>query len=244
MSRPIYAIGDIHGQFDQLETALDHIAADGGEEAQIVFLGDYVDRGPKSAQVLELLIDGQKAGLPWITLKGNHDRMFEWFMEDFPRHDAHMHLGFHWFHERVGGTETLGSYGIRFEAPIRLNELHAIAQECVPTRHVDFLRSLKLHHATVEHLFVHAGIRPGVPLAQQSENDLVWIREGFLEDPREHGQLIVHGHTALDFPQHHGNRVNLDGGAAYGRDLLPAVIEGREVWVLTENGRQPLRPIL
>ena len=91
-------------------------------------------------------------------------------------------------------------------------------------------------------LFVHAGIRPGVPMGEQTEDDLVWIRKGWLEDSSDHGPLVVHGHTALEYPCHHGNRVNLDGGAAYGRPLAAAVIEGREVFLLTPEGRERMRP--
>lgn len=91
-------------------------------------------------------------------------------------------------------------------------------------------------------MFVHAGVRPGVPLDAQVEDDLVWIRSPFLEDTRNHGALIVHGHTALDAATHHGNRVNLDTGAGYGRPITAAIFEGRDAFILTDEGRVPLRP--
>ncbi|MEL7153593.1 MAG: metallophosphoesterase, partial [Pseudomonadota bacterium] len=112
MSGPIYAVGDIHGYTDELERALELIERDGGANAETIFVGDYVDRGPDSAGVLDILIEGQAEGRNWITLKGNHDRLFEWFMEDPPRNDPHLLVGLHWFHERIGGLETMGSYGV------------------------------------------------------------------------------------------------------------------------------------
>ena len=103
------------------------------------------------------------------------------------------------------------------------------------------IAALPRWHRAAGHLFVHAGIRPGIAIEDQAEDDLVWIREGWLEDTRDHGQMVVHGHTALDAPQHHGNRINLDGGAAYGRPLVPAVLDGGEWFLLDEDGRSPLR---
>ena len=95
-------------------------------------------------------------------------------------------------------------------------------------------------HVTDDLIFVHAGLRPGIALADQVETDLVWIRQPFLEHDGDHGRLVVHGHTALDHPAHHGNRVNLDGGAGYFRPLHAAVFEGRQGWLLTERGRVPI----
>ena len=121
-------------------------------------------------------------------------------------------------------------------------EVHARAKDAVPQSHLDFLDANPLTFETEDLLFVHAGIRPGVPIKDQDVEDLLWIRQGWLEDTRDHGKLVVHGHTALDHPQHHGNRVNLDGGAGYGRPLIPAAFDGRNAWLLTPSGRVPLRP--
>ena len=112
MSQPIYAIGDVHGQLRMLETALARIEADGGKDALIVFLGDYVDRGPDSQGVIECLAEGLESGRNWLCLKGNHDRMMQWYLEEPPRHDPYMMVGYHWLHERIGGTETLLSYEV------------------------------------------------------------------------------------------------------------------------------------
>ncbi|APG48872.1 metallophosphoesterase family protein [Phaeobacter porticola] len=242
MTAPIYAIGDIHGQLDKLELALTQIESDGGPDAQVVFLGDFVDRGPDSRGVIDLLVTGQAEGRNWITLMGNHDRMFAWFLEDMPRHDPHMLVGYHWLHDRVGGIETLESYGVTFPERTRLEDVHTAAKAAIPEEHVNFLLSLATMHQTDDHAFVHAGIRPGIPLAQQTENDLVWIRQPFHQHAKAHPKLIVHGHTPVDRAQHYGNRVNLDTGAGYGKPLTTAVFEGTSVWVLEPDGRQTLAP--
>ncbi|UWQ41508.1 serine/threonine protein phosphatase [Leisingera aquaemixtae] len=242
MTAPLYAIGDIHGQLEMLDQALALIEADGGEGARIIFLGDYTDRGPNSCGVLERLAGGQAEGRNWICLKGNHDRMFSMFLEEYPRNDARLLVGYHWLHERIGGLETLQSYGVEVEDGDRIYQTHARARAAVPQAHLDFLSGLKPCHQEGELLFAHAGIRPGLPLAQQSEDDLIWIRQEFLNDERAHPWLVVHGHTPGRRAEHRGNRVNLDSGAGYGRPLSAAVFEGRDCWLLTEAGRVPLKP--
>ncbi len=242
MSGPIYSIGDIHGRADQLDIALDRIEADGGPDAQVVFLGDYVDRGSDCRGVLDRLIAGRVAGRNWITLLGNHDRMFEMFMRDYPVNDARLLVGYHWLHERIGGVETLASYGVNVRDGDRIFQVHEQARKAVPQEHLDFLSNLPTYHHHGELLFVHAGIRPGLPLNEQSEDDLVWIRNDFLDDTRSHPWLVVHGHTPAQQAEHLGNRVNLDSGAGFGRDLTAAVFEGRDCWVLTDQGRVQLNP--
>ncbi|UTS82463.1 metallophosphoesterase family protein [Phaeobacter piscinae] len=239
---PIYAIGDIHGQLEMLEQALERIEADGGRDAPVVFLGDFIDRGPDSRGVIDLLIRGQAEGRDWITLLGNHDRMFAWFMEDIPRQDPHMLVGYHWLHERIGGIETLESYGVAVAERTRLEEVHAAARAAVPDRHITFLQALKTMHQTDDLAFVHAGIKPGVPLHKQAENDLVWIRQPFHRHTEQHPKLIIHGHTPVDTPTHYGNRINLDTGAGYGKPLTTAVFEGTSAWSLSDTGRQSLTP--
>jgi len=259
----IYAIGDIHGQKDMLDGALALIEADGGPDAQIVFVGDYTDRGPDSKGVIETLINGQKAGRNWTCIKGNHDQMFSHWVRDGNEHDAHIKSGKSWLHPALGGPTTLASYGIaegndpvfdRKDGVDHLNtffagdkaltkaELLDLSQTSVPQDHLDFLDALPLYHETDDLLFVHAGIKPGVAMPDQDPQDLIWIRGGWLDDTRDHGKLVVHGHTALDTPKHEGNRVNIDGGAGYGRPLVPVVFEGRDAWNLTPDGRVPLRP--
>lgn len=242
MTSPIYAIGDIHGQLDMLQDALQKIEADGGPDARVVFLGDYVDRGPDSRGVLDLLVDGKRAGRNWVTLLGNHDRMFSMFMRDYPVQDAHLLVGYSWFHERLGGIQTMASYGVTISEADRQYQVHARAREAVPPEHVAFLNGLTTYRLEDELLFVHAGIRPGVALADQSEEDLIWIRQEFLNDARPYPWLVVHGHTAVERAEHHGNRINLDAGAGYGRPLATAVFEGRQCWLLTDKDRVPLEP--
>ena len=242
MTQPLYAIGDIHGQMTELTRVLDLIERDGGRDAHIVFMGDYTDRGPDSKAVLDALIDGRDQGRNWIFLKGNHDRMFSWFMQDYPRHEAHLPIELSWLHPRLGGDTTLASYGLVFTDKSRMLGVHADAQRAVPQHHLDFLDSLVLSHETDDLFFAHAGIRPGVALAKQDEEDLIWIRKEFHQYPSDHPKLIVHGHTPVDQAMHYGNRVNLDSGAGYGKPLTAAVFDGCDVSVLTAAGRARLLP--
>ncbi len=237
----IYAIGDIHGQFDMLRRAHDRIAEDqrryGLEDASVIHLGDLTDRGPDSRGVVQHLIDGIAGGAKWVVIKGNHDRFFANFIGTGTVTDNRLRAGVSWLHPRMGGPDTLASYGVEKKLLESVSTLRARAIKAVPEAHVAFLDGLPLYHETGELLFVHAGIVPGVPLDKQHEDDLVWIRDGFLEDDIVHPWLIVHGHTALDQPGHFGNRINLDGGAGYGRPLAAAVFEGRDCFLLTEKGR-------
>lgn len=234
---PIFAIGDIHGQIDMLDKALDLIDQSPETEAPVVFLGDYVDRGPDSRAVINLLMAGQEAGANWIVIKGNHDRYMTRFLGDAQYCDANTTKNYHWLAGPIGGRETLRSYGVDVDERRSYEDIQADALEAVPQAHRDFIDGLPLIHETDDHIFVHAGIRPGVPLEQQVEDDLIWIRKGWLEDESDHGRLVVHGHTALETPQHYGNRLNLDGGAGYGRPLLPAVLFGRDAFLIGDHGR-------
>ena len=242
MTQPIYAIGDIHGQLELLETALALIERDGGKDAQIVFLGDYVDRGTHSKEVIERLVQGKAAGKPWRFLKGNHDRMFEWFMEPVPRHDPYLLVGYHWLHERLGGTTTLASYGVDANEQRRLFNVHEDALKTVPHSHLRFLQDCEISIFHGPLFFAHAGVRPGVALCNQTEDDLVWIRNEFSNDTSDHGALVIHGHTPVEAPLHAGNHVNLDTGAGYGKPLTVAVFEGLQVHTLSKTGRTPLIP--
>lgn len=236
----IYAIGDIHGQRALLEQALDRIEADGGAGAEVVFLGDYTDRGPDSRGVIDLLVAGLAEGRRWTCLLGNHDRMFHRFATSGVVTDDNIKSGAPWTHERLGGLATLASYGIRRADTCSTAELWQAAQAAVPAAHVAFLGSRPLLAERDGLLFVHAGIRPGVALSDQVEDDLIWIRSPFLEHPAPHPWLVVHGHTAGDGIEHAGNRVNLDGGAGYGRALRVGCFEGDAVFELTSSGRVPL----
>ncbi|MCA0929393.1 metallophosphoesterase family protein [Ruegeria profundi] len=242
MTSPLYAIGDIHGQLDMLENALHLIEQDGGPDARVVFLGDYVDRGPNSSGVLDLLVEGQRARKNWIMVKGNHDRMMARFVQEGEIADKHLPIMLNWLHPRLGGVETLASYGVEVSDDDRIFQVIQRACAAVPPAHIDFVNALPLYHREGDLLFVHAGIRPGIPLEQQAEDDLVWIRHEFLQETSPHPWLVVHGHTPCDRAEHCGNRINLDAGAGYGRSLAVAVFEGRDCWLLTRTGRVPLTP--
>ncbi len=238
--KPVYAIGDIHGQYAMLAQALDWIEADGGRDARVVFLGDLVDRGPESRGVIDRLVSGLAAGRDWIVLTGNHDRMFRRFLADGTRHDGRILSGRGWLHPALGGPMTLASYGVDCDPQRPDAEILAEARARVPARHRSFLAERPLFHREPGLIFVHAGLRPGVPLAQQDEDDLLWIRDEFLTETRPFEALVVHGHTAIEAPTHYGNRVNLDTGAGYGRPLSVGVFEAGAVYSLTDFGRAHL----
>lgn len=237
-----YAIGDIHGQLALLQAAHARIAADQAAHGPgtIVHIGDLVDRGPDSRGVIDHLMQGIAGGQDWVVLLGNHDRMFAGYLRDLHWHDPRLRRDVSYLHPRIGGAETLASYGVRNAADRPLAPVHAEAVAAVPQAHRDFIAQLPTHFIRGEALFAHAGIRPGLPFDQQTEDDLCWIRDDFLTDRRDHGRLIVHGHTHLPQATHYGNRVNLDSGAAYGGPLSAVVIEGRDVFLLTDHGRKPL----
>ncbi len=236
----VYAIGDIHGQLEMLRLAHERIAADrvrtGDKLAPVVHLGDLTDRGPDSKGVIQLLIDGISQGETWLTVKGNHDRMFSGFLKNRDYHDPRLRREYTWLHPRLGGIETLASYGVDENTP------HDIVQRAVPDSHKQFLADMPLIQRFGDLTFVHAGVMPGIPLNLQVEDDLLWIRDPFLHHTGPFETLIVHGHTPVDKATHYGNRINLDSGAGYGDPLTVAVFEGADCWVLEDSGRTPLLP--
>jgi len=239
-----YAIGDIHGQLHLLQQAHELIRQDrdrtGDGEAPVIHLGDLVDRGPDVRGVIEFLMEGMATNQPWSIIKGNHDRMFGLFLSDPLANDPGLSSPLSYLNPRIGGQATLASYGVANAQDRPIAKVHDEALAHVPQSHLDFLSALPLVHQRGECIFVHAGLRPDVALADQAEDDLVWIREPFLSDRRDHGALVVHGHTALEAPVHYGNRVNLDSGAGYGRPLTVVVIENQSVWTLSPHGRVAL----
>ena len=239
-----YAIGDIHGQLAKLKRAHVLIEADRAEveddTAPVVHIGDLPDRGPDTKGVIDFLINGQKAGEPWVVLKGNHDRMMAWFLQIPPRRDHCLRAEFEWLHPRLGGQESLASYGVDIAAGRPIDDLQRDAVARIPGAHKDFLDGLPTSYRHGAVFFCHAGIRPGVALDNQTEDDLLWIRQPFHASKADHGALIVHGHTPVDAVTHYGNRVNIDTGAGYGKAISAIVIEGREIWLLTDQGRVPV----
>ncbi|WP_432448189.1 metallophosphoesterase [Aliiroseovarius marinus] len=237
-----YAIGDIHGHLDKLQAAHALIAEDrarcGDGDAPVVHIGDLVDRGPDSKGVIQFLIEGQARGENWVVLKGNHDRMMEMFLREHPMVDTQLLYDHNWLHTRIGGVETLASYGVEVPEGIRTYQLHPKARAAVPESHRAYLAQLPSSYQLGDLYFAHAGIRPGVALADQTEDDLCWIRKEFHQSDADHGPLIVHGHTPVDAVTHYGNRVNIDTGAGHGKAISAAVIEGRDVWLLGAGGRE------
>ena len=222
-----YAIGDVHGQIGWLREAHRRISE---------------DRGPDSAGVVAMVSEGMAAGRPWLMVKGNHDRLCTRFVADPHWHDPGLRAGLGWLDPPLGGAATLASYGVDVAEGRGIPAIHAEARVKVPAAHLAFIDSRPAWIRRGDAVFVHAGIRPGVAMEDQAEQDLIWIRAGFLDDPRDHGALVVHGHTALNAARHYGNRLNLDSGAGYGRPLSVAVIEGRAAHLLTEDGRVLLEP--
>jgi serine/threonine protein phosphatase 1 len=239
-----YAIGDVHGHLDKLRAAHRLIRADrdrtGDETAPVVHLGDIVDRGPESREVVEYLRRGPVTGGPWITLKGNHDFLFTLFLDDPAAKDPGLRPDLDWLDRRLGGVQTLASYGVADAGTRPVAEVHAEAQSKVPSAHCAFVGGLPLMLRRGPVLLAHAGVRPGVPLEEQTATDLMWIRGPFHHHRGSFGALVVHGHTPVEQVTHFGNRVAIDTGAAYGGPVSAVVIEDGTVSLLTEHGRAGL----
>lgn len=208
----LYAIGDIHGRADLLDALLGLIVEDAARfeaaRRMLVFLGDYVDRGPDSAGVIGRLCGEAPGGFEAVCLKGNHEAL----MLDFLSRPEALEL---WLYN--GGAETLASYGVshgellnRTDGPARCRDALA---EAMPDRHRAFLSALELSAILGGYFFVHAGVRPGVALERQSEHDMMWIRHEFLNSEEDFGKVVVHGHTPAAAPEARANRIGIDTGA-------------------------------
>ncbi|MEM7241103.1 MAG: metallophosphoesterase [Pseudomonadota bacterium] len=247
MNQILYAVGDIHGDFDQLQTVLARIDADCVDcniaDQKTIFIGDLVDRRDDSKRVIDYLMDGIAAGRPWIVLKGNHDRMFSLFFDNPHVQDPKLRSDLTWLNPRLGGLTTLASYGVDVIRDQETDRLHAEACEKVPAAHRAFLKDLPSYYETDDYFFAHAGVNPKLPLDHQSEDDLIWIRAPFHEHKAPYPKLIIHGHTPVPSVTHYGNRINIDTGAAYGDALSAIVMDGAEIFELTAVGRQKLKVI-
>ena len=227
----VYAIGDIHGRMDLLERMHEEIAADaadsGAERIVVVYVGDYVDRGPDSSGVVELLIGEplrrRIPGLECVYLIGNHEA----FLLNFLEQPENASL---WFMN--GGDATLRSYGVdpwqSAHSDNFADELSRAFARRLPESHLTFFRNLRLSHEEGDYFFVHAGVRPGVALDEQKAEDLIWIREDFIKSNEDFGRVIVHGHTPRRNPQSRANRIGIDTGAVYGGKLTTVALEGAE----------------
>jgi serine/threonine protein phosphatase 1 len=220
----VYAIGDVHGCLDRLQTLHTAIAEDIAnrpvEQCVLIHLGDYIDRGPDCAEVVALLTAGPTVpGATVVNLMGNHEDMMIKAISSGKTEDA-----VHW--SRNGGAESLLSWRIGRNVPQTL--WHTL----IPFAHQAFLRGLALTHRVGPYFFVHAGVRPGAPLDNQTQDDLLWIREPFLSFKNDLGAVIVHGHTPMPDPVVRSNRIGIDTGAVMGGVLTCAILEAGRVGFL------------
>ena len=226
----LYAIGDVHGRDDLLGRLLAKIEADAGGRGPakriLVFLGDLIDRGPGSAEVVERLSTYRPDGTRLVFLAGNHEEVLLRIL------DGDAAVVPDWL--RFGGAECLRSYGVDPERLARMPPAQAVdtIRAAIPPRHAEVLRGFDDSFRAGDYLFVHAGIRPGIPLAEQARSDLRWIREPFLSDRADHGFKVVHGHTIREGVEECGNRIGIDTGA-YRHGVLTAIgLHGEDRWYL------------
>lgn len=219
----IYAIGDVHGRADLLQSLLTVIDADlarsAPERAIQVFLGDYIDRGPDSRAVLDVLIERSKSH-ETVCLKGNHEVFLLEVLKDPTRLEEWRHYG---------GLLTLVSYGIMPTMnPSAEQQVELIEglRRAIPPEHLAFVQHLPSSFTCGDFFFVHAGVKPGVALERQKEEDLLWIREEFLNSEERFGKYIVHGHTPISAPDIRPNRINIDTGAYATGNLTLLSIQG------------------
>jgi len=224
----LYVVGDIHGRLDLLLRLYDRIVEDARKEPigdrRVFYLGDYIDRGPSSREVLEFLMDPRREALPATHLLGNHEAMLLQFLEDSS-------IGTEWL--AYGGLATLMSYGVNLKGEGSTDQKLAAAQraliENLPASHKEFLRGLPTHASAGDYFFAHAGVRPGVPLERQTDSDLIWIRDEFLASQDFHGKIVVHGHSYRTEPEVRPNRIGIDTGAYATGRLTCLVLEGQSM---------------
>lgn len=218
----VYAIGDIHGRFDLLKTLIEKIGEDAGNlpegtDFTIVFLGDYIDRGLQSKQVIDFLISGELENCETVFLMGNHEEALLRFLQN-------PDFGEEW--SVYGGAETLYSYGLQPPPPRTSDAPDARRQSSkawhtlwnefsnnFPAEHLEFYQNLKYSAVIGDYIFVHAGLRPDVPMEKQVSHDMLWIRDDFLNATGDFSHLIVHGHTPTEDPYRDNRRICVDTGA-------------------------------
>ncbi|MDR3448869.1 MAG: metallophosphoesterase family protein [Alphaproteobacteria bacterium] len=218
----LYVIGDIHGRLDLLNDLERQISSDletAPAEVQTIFLGDYVDRGGESAGVIERLSAGDFC-TAICPLRGNHEEVFLQFL-------SNASVLASW--RKIGGLETLHSYGVDVGEAMRgigYDRAQAALIEKLPQRHREFLEKTRLSFTLGDYFFSHAGIRPDVDLERQSAEDLLWIRNAFLQFQGDFGKIVVHGHTPTPTPEVRPNRINIDTGAYASSVLTALILEG------------------
>lgn len=227
----VYAIGDIHGRNDLLGSLLDQIAADdlarGAANTQIIFLGDLMDRGPDSAGVIETAMTLKASGKNVRFLMGNHEEIF---VNACRKGDPKVTR----FFLRIGGEATLLSYPIARAEYISLDmeQLTERLATLVPESHLQFVEGFEDQIIIGDYAFVHAGIRPGVPLSEQKPSDMRWIREEFVSQRGDLEKVIVYGHTIYEDVDERGSRIGIDTGAYDSGKLTALALEGAERWYL------------
>lgn len=223
-----YVIGDIHGRADLLGELIaiiktDAIVRPGPGINVVVYLGDYVDRGRQSREVIDLILSDPLPDFAEVRLQGNHDETLLRFLTDSS-------VGPNW--SAYGGDATLLSYGVRARADLvgldRYEDMRRQLVQLMPPEHVKFFRELSLSCVAGDYLFVHAGIRPGVPVDQQLPIDLLWIRDEFLDSAQNYAQIVVHGHTPSDEPDVRHNRIGIDTNAFVSGRLTCLILEGEQ----------------
>jgi serine/threonine protein phosphatase 1 len=228
----VYAIGDIHGSLVPLRLLRDaireHAEAHPIERKCLIYLGDYIDRGFDSRAVIELLVNDPLPGFEHVFIKGNHEDGMLRFLADGSNAV---------FWVAYGGIATMASYGVKPPDPVtEEREVTRARKELatkLPPAHLDFLAKLEPYRIEGDYLFVHAGIRPGVPLDEQREEDLLWIREEFLRSQQEFGKCVVHGHSITRQPDFQPNRIGIDTGAFASGTLTCLVLEDTKQDLLT-----------
>jgi serine/threonine protein phosphatase 1 len=228
----VYAIGDVHGRADLLSHLFALIDADLARQTPArmlhILLGDYIDRGPASREVIDLIL-ARAAQHDVVALKGNHDAFVPQALDD-PSAMGDWLL--------MHGVETLASYGLTSAnvAKSRLSDLAKAFAAVLPDSHLEFFRGLKPSFSCGDFFFAHAGVRPGIDLDRQLEEDLIWIRQDFLRHEGDFGKVIVHGHTPVRSVEHRTNRIAIDTAAYATGKLTALVIEGRDLRVIDTAG--------
>jgi len=200
--KKIFAIGDIHGCLEKLNQLMGRVSINNKNDT-LVFIGDYIDRGESGPDVIDYVIRLQSEYKKVVCLMGNHEQMLSRYLEGF---DEDMYLA-------NGGRTTLHSYGILLSDDIEERKRK------IPARHRVFFESLLPYYETGDYIFVHAGLKPGLPLKDQTVNDLLWIRREFIDAKYDFGKIVVFGHTPLNKPLISKNMIGIDTGAVYGGEL-------------------------
>lgn len=234
-----YAVGDVHGRADLLALLLEQLEARAAADQRpdgppiVIFLGDYVDRGPHSDKVIDMLLSGRPAGFERHFLRGNHEQIMQAFMDDPVSTRA-------WTVQ--GGAETLIAYGVRSPGPMASEEDWRAAADAlraaVPPAHIDFLNSLERYIALGDYAFVHAGVDAHRPLEEQLDEDLYWARDRFIASRRPFSHRVVHGHTPVEKPYMDQRRIAVDTGAYASGELTAARFEGEDVSFVSVTNRR------